>query len=253
MSKKQLLAAAVTAALATGVVTSGVTPLFAADNRTEHMAQQQPAGEHSAPGAKSSVAQATSPNVPDEALIKVSDDALVAMRNLVGARIAIFNGLPDEAQTYIDAAVTRIGATVNEASQYELDKKEPIAGDIYVPYDVHVGIAETFERTPEHLKQVDEAKEHLKKGEKQEAREAFGGGVRAVRGASYLPGLKSSAAASDASVRSTSANTISIVPMSAIRSDNMRPLANTLVGDRFIKEGPRTLTRKGWGLPSLMI
>jgi ABC-type amino acid transport substrate-binding protein len=162
MTKKQLLAAAIAATLSSGMIATGTTSVFAADN--------PPASTEAA--AKD---QATN-KAEDKDFMKVSEDALMSMRNLHSARLAIFNGLPERAQTYVDAAVTRIGMTVKDADKYALDTKAPKADDSYVPFDASLTVMDTFEPTAENAKHIAKANEHLHKGEKKEALEALKSG-----------------------------------------------------------------------------
>jgi hypothetical protein len=159
MSKKQLLAAAVAAALSTGVVTSGMIPAFAAD---------------AAPKGTEAAAKAQAKNeVAEKDFMKVSEDALMSMRNLNSARLAIFNGMPERAQTYVDAAVTRIGATVEDADKYALDTKAPKSEDSYVPFDASLTVLDTFEPSEKKAEHIAKANEHLHKGENKKALEAL--------------------------------------------------------------------------------
>ena len=80
MTKKQLLAAAIAAALSTGMIAAGTTSVFAADT--------PPASAEA-----SSKDQATN-KAADKEFMKVSEDALMSMRNLRSARLAIFDGRP---------------------------------------------------------------------------------------------------------------------------------------------------------------
>jgi len=154
MNRNQLLATAVVAALSTGLATSGMMPAFGADDTMTSAEAPAPAEKH---------------------LIEVSDDALMTMRDVRSARLAIFNGLPLEAQTYADAATVRIAATIKDAEKYAVDTKNPPADDTdtYVPFDASLTIADTFVPTEETMKQIEKANEHLHKGEKNEAIEAL--------------------------------------------------------------------------------
>jgi ABC-type amino acid transport substrate-binding protein len=159
MIKKQLLAAAIAATLSTAMIASGTTSVFAAE-------------DPSASAEASAKDQATN-DAAEEDFVKVSEDALVSMRDLSGARLAIFNGQPEGARTYVDAAVTRIGAAVQDADKFALDTKAPKADDSYVPFDANLTVLHAFEPTAEKAKHIAKANEHLHKGEKQDAMEAL--------------------------------------------------------------------------------
>jgi len=161
MSKKQLLAAAVVAALSTGMIASNMTSAFAADDsastktraKTESADQKTKAAEND--------------------LVKVSDDALTSMRDVNSARLAIFNGDPVQAQTYVDAAVTRINAAARDADKFALDIKAPKEKDRYVPFGASFAVLDTFEPNDAKAKHIAKANEHLHKGEQKKALEAL--------------------------------------------------------------------------------
>jgi len=156
MNKKSIMAAAVAAALATGMVTSAMSPVFAADTQ-----------------AKAAEANGEQ-NASDQDLIKVSEDALTTMRNVHGARLAIFNGSPDKAQTYVDAAASRVAATMKDVDKYALDLKKPVKGDDeYVPFNASLAVAETMVPNEEKMKSIAKANEHLHKGETKKAIEVL--------------------------------------------------------------------------------
>ena len=159
MIKKQLLAGAIVATLSIGMIASVTTSVFAAED--------QPTA------TEVSTKDKTTNEAADKDFVKVSEDALTSMHDLHGARLAIFNGQPEKALTFVDAAVTRIGVAVKDADKYALDTKAPKADDSYVPFDANLTVLNTFEPTAEKAKQIAKANEHLHKGEKQEAIKAL--------------------------------------------------------------------------------
>lgn len=159
MNNKKLLATTIAVSLATGTVAALTSSVYAAD--------EQRAGTN---------ASSTAPTMSEAAendLIRVSEDARTSMRDVHGARLAIFNGEPDEALTYVDAAVSRIDAAVNDADRYALDSKAPKSDDSYVPFSASLTVLNTFEPTPEKAKHIANANAHLHKGNKREAIEAL--------------------------------------------------------------------------------
>ena len=155
MIKKQLLAGAIATVLSIGMIASVTTSVFAAED--------QPATTQAS--AKDKAAN----KAADKDFVKVSDDALTSMHDVHGARLAIFNGEPQKALTYVDAAVTRIGAAVKDADKFALETKAPKTDDSYVPFDANLTVLNAFEPTKEKAEHIAKANEHLHKGEKQEA------------------------------------------------------------------------------------
>jgi hypothetical protein len=156
MDKKHVLAAAVATVLCGGIAMSNADLLFAAENPT-------PAAAAPSDQKESKAAQAD--------LIQVSDDAFTTMRNVGSARLAIFNGRPEQAQTFVDAAVTRSEASIKDAQKYALDTHGSTSDDLYVPFDANLTVSETFSLNEQNKEHVAKANEHLRKGEKKEALE----------------------------------------------------------------------------------
>lgn len=171
MIKKTILAAAVVAAISTGMVGSMMTPTFAAD--TQPKAAQEGVGQKKM----------------EEGLIKVSEDAAMTMRDLRGARLAIFNGTPYKAQVYADAAAKRAEAALKEVESYALDIKKPQKDDDeYVPFNASLVVAESFVPDEAKTKDIAKANKHLHKGETKQAMEALKlGGVDVVLSTELVP------------------------------------------------------------------
>lgn len=174
MSKKPLMAMAVAGALSTALLASGMAPVFAADNPTQ--------------GEVAKAQTKAMDKTAKEDFLKVSEDAQMTMRNLRGARLAIFNGMTEEAQTYLDAAVSRSAATVKDADKFAADSKQPAKDDEYVPFDATLTVADTFVPTEQKIKHIAKANEHLRKGEKKEALEVLQlGGVDVAVSTKLVP------------------------------------------------------------------
>ena len=155
MIKKQLLAVAIATTLSVGMIASVTSSVFAAEDQpaaTDTSAKEQAVNE-----------------AADKDFVKVSEDAMTSMHDLHGARLAIFNGQPEKALTYVDAAETRIGTAVKDADKYALDTKAPKTDDSYVPFDASLTVLNAFEPTQEKKDQIAKANAHLHKGEKQAA------------------------------------------------------------------------------------
>jgi hypothetical protein len=185
MSRKQLLAVAIATALSTGMVAAGMNSVYAADEPAQGAAP----AEHATPApdatpAKNKAADKTA----QKEFIKVSEDAMMTMRNVRGARLAIFNGMPDRAQTYVDAAVARVAATQKDADKYAVTTKAPHENDVYVPFNANLAVADDFVPNPDKMKHIAKANEHLRKGEKKEAMEVLKlGDVDVSIGAELVP------------------------------------------------------------------
>lgn len=152
MNKKTLTAAALITAISTGMAATALSPVIAAE-------LQAKADENSTEQTKS-----------DQDLIRVSEDALKTMRDVGGARLAIFNGLPGQAQVYIDAAVSRSAAALKDADKYALDiKASKKDGEKYVPFNTGVTVAETLEPNKEKQNNTTRANRHMHKSDTQNA------------------------------------------------------------------------------------
>ena len=147
MIKKKLTNAALLAVISTGLAATALTPVVAAE--LQHQAAENTTEQKQA----------------DQDIIKVSEDAQMTMRNVGGARLAIFNGSPDKAQIYADAAVTRAAATLKEADKYAVDTKASKKdGQKYVPFDSGLTVAETLEPGKEKPEHNTMANRHTHKG-----------------------------------------------------------------------------------------
>jgi hypothetical protein len=171
MNRKTLISAAMVAVISTGLVATAMTPAFAAMEQGTT--------------AEKTGAQATA----EQDYIKVSQDALMAVRNVGGARLAIFNGSPDRAQIYADAAVTRVTAAIKDADKYALDIKAPNKdGEQFVPFNAGLTVSELLEPSKVKKEQIAQANKHLHKGETRKAVEALKvGGIDVALTTELLP------------------------------------------------------------------
>jgi len=157
MNKKTLIAMAVAATFSAGLVTTVAQPVFAAES-------------HAISGTGKSTTKVNKDKIAEHDMDKVSDDAMLAMRNIHNARLAIFNGDPEDAQTYIDAAVTRINATSKDAAKYAVDTKQKTKpNDTYVPYDETLIVDDNYVGTEKKAKHIANADKHLHHGDKKAA------------------------------------------------------------------------------------
>ncbi len=165
MSKKNLIAAAIVAALSTGTSLSGMISAFAEGSSPDSSAA--PAEQPGAP-ARADKDRGDKDKTETD-LIKVSEDALATMQSVVAARLAIFNGEPDNTKTFVADAQTQVAAAIKDADKYALDIDESSPEDLYVPFDANLTVSEDFTPSPENMKHIAKANEHLRKGEKKEA------------------------------------------------------------------------------------
>lgn len=162
MDKKHVLAAAVATVLCGGIAMSNANLLFAAENPTPTAA---------APSGKAAPSDQKESKAAQSDLIQVSDDAFTTMRNVGAARLAIFNGRPEQAQTFVDAAVARSEASIKDAQKYAMDTHESKPDDLYVPFDANLTVSETMSLNEQNKEHVAKANEHLRKGENKQALE----------------------------------------------------------------------------------
>ncbi len=153
--RKHVLAVTLAATLTTGMIASVATSVLAAEDQAKVT-------------ETSSESQATN-KATEKDFVKVSSDTQTGMRDVHGARLAIFNGDPEQARTYVDAAVTRMEDAVNDANQYALDIKAPKDEDSYVPFNANLALLNAYEPNTEQAKQIAKVKAHMHKGMKREA------------------------------------------------------------------------------------
>lgn len=170
MFKRKILPATIAAIFATGVVATGVSPAFAMGHVDATKAAGKTQIEKTTPDKnKNTKKKDDKDKIAENDLVKVSQDALISLRDLRSARFAIFNGEPDRAQTYVDAARTRIDVANSEAKKYALDIKAPKKEDLYVPFDSSLTVLDTYEPNDKKAKGIAKANKHLSKGEQKEA------------------------------------------------------------------------------------
>jgi hypothetical protein len=163
MNRKTLMTIAVLASLSGGFYSAVLPSAMAADK----------------PVASSDAKKDTAAK---EDFIKISEDAAITMRDVHGARLAIFDGSPDKALTYVDAAITRVDAANKDADQYAIkskdkdkskDKAAKMDTEVYVPFDAILTVGEGFVPTKEKMEHIAKANKHIHKGEKKQALEVL--------------------------------------------------------------------------------
>ena len=115
----------------------------------------------------------------EQDMMKYSESGFAAMRDIRGARLAIFNAETADAKKLLEDAKSKIAAAEAEAPTFvttttmTIDGKPVEAGakvkDKVVPFDGQLVLGENFVMTPEKKAHIDTANEHLKKGEHAQA------------------------------------------------------------------------------------
>lgn len=117
---------------------------------------------------------ATTEKAAESDFIKTSDAAYRVMRDVQATRLAIFNGLTDEATKLVSTAQKDAAEAIKDAKQYGIDIKKPTTdGDSYVPIDASIALADSFVPTPEKAEHIEKANEHIKAGDKKQAVEVL--------------------------------------------------------------------------------
>ena len=122
------------------------------------------------------------PSAQEQALFKFSEAGHSAMRDIRGARFAVFNGEPKLAMKLMDSAKTFIGQAEKEAPVFDTTSTMVVGGKVVgttadrrelksVPVDGQLVLADDFVMTPEKKAHIDKANDHIKKGEHAKARE----------------------------------------------------------------------------------
>ena len=130
------------------------------------------------------IAFAASDKKPEEVLDKVSQDGYMAMREAGFARVAIFDGQLDQAQTLIEQAqahlkdakknapeITVTVKAVEKMGDKTIDSTKITETNNFIPIDTSLTLAEDFVATPEKTAKINEANEHLLKGNHEKANE----------------------------------------------------------------------------------
>ena len=115
----------------------------------------------------------------DKILDKVSKEGNMAMRDVRWARVAIFDGLPQDSEKLLTGAKKNLDTVEKQAPQLlvALEAKDKGTGvkpqAKFIPIDAWMVLSEDFVPTPEKTAKIKEANEHLKKGERGKAIEVL--------------------------------------------------------------------------------
>ncbi len=110
------------------------------------------------------VVQATS-NAKTTGSVKTVEEAYTAMREIRAARLAIFDGSGPAAISFVNDASKKLAAAkmANEKDTAAADSAQIAAG--FMPFDMSMTIAEDYKATPQQALKIQEANQHLAKGD----------------------------------------------------------------------------------------
>lgn len=110
----------------------------------------------------------------DQTMLQIADDAHLGLRDIRVARISIFNGAPDDALTYAQAALANFDDALKMKDTLQVDtRKDAPDGDAYLPFDTSLMLAEGFLPTEEKAEKIDKANGHIANGETDQALETL--------------------------------------------------------------------------------
>lgn len=110
----------------------------------------------------------------EKALIKTVDEAYSALREIRAARLAIFDGQPEEAMKMATAAQKDLKTADGYRPSHAMTTNKALQdGDAYLPFDSNLVLAEGFVPTPEKERHLKEANGKLSKGDSKGAAETL--------------------------------------------------------------------------------
>ncbi len=151
--------------------------LFAAQS----LAQTAPTAAK--PMAGAAAKSDTKADAQAQEIIKFSQDGNAAMREVRGARFAIFNGDPKTSMQLMENAKASVAAAEKDAPSFGTRTTMSVQGKVVgtpavkgqkaqeIPFDGQLMLGENFVMTPEKQAHIDKANEHFKNGRNKEALE----------------------------------------------------------------------------------
>jgi len=110
----------------------------------------------------------------DSQLLKTSNEAYRALREVRAARLSIFNGDSSKATKFANDAEKALLAAQKNAADFAVPtKKGRKSGEIYIPFDMSMSLAEGFVATPEKASKLKEANIHIAEGKSKKAAEVL--------------------------------------------------------------------------------
>lgn len=175
-ARSKFTVTALSALLSAGALatTSAVLAADMATPAAAPTATAKPAAPNAATAMKQDAVASVSDKAKDDTMIKTVDEAYRAMREVQAARLAIFNGMPDQAQKFVDQAKADMQVAQTRAKDFAVKTQKPAAnGDAYIPIDTSLALSEGFKATKDKQAAIDKANQHLAKGEHEPAIEAL--------------------------------------------------------------------------------
>lgn len=107
--------------------------------------------------------------------IRTMAEAYDAMQSVHAARLAIFNGDTDSATKMVTQAKSDFDTASKSASQYAVQSSKSSAGnkETYLPFDSSISLVEGYMPSAEKQPAIDQANQHLAKGDSQKAVETL--------------------------------------------------------------------------------
>lgn len=132
--------------------------------------------------SKPTATAATTATQDSQAVMKFSQDGQNAIREVNGARVAIFDGNPKLASALLTKAKASVAKAADEAPTFKVKVTTTVAGKdlgtmsetdkaALVPVDGQLMLADDFVSTPEKQSRIKNANEHFKNGKNKEALE----------------------------------------------------------------------------------
>ncbi len=113
-----------------------------------------------------------SQHVEDNEIILSSDDAYLALRDIQAGRLAIFNGEPSTAVELTKAATAKLKLASEHSRDLSIQTaKAESSDDLYVPFDMSLGLAAGYVATEEKTAKLKEANTHIANGNEKKAAE----------------------------------------------------------------------------------
>ena len=115
---------------------------------------------------------ATDRGANERPIVRLSEEGSKVARDISLARVAIFDGQPQEAVKLIDEAKTTLVAAGKDADKLAI-KKPDKSDEPMIPIDARLTMADDFVLTAEKKEKIDKVNEHLRKGETKQALEVL--------------------------------------------------------------------------------